>query len=44
MDARPRTVGTFASQIRNFESVRNFMTASTLFILADVPFALFFVA
>lgn len=43
MDARPRTVGTFASQIRNFESVRNFMTASTLFILADVPFALFFV-
>ena len=44
MDARPRTVGTFASQIRHFESVRNFMTSSTLFILADVPFALFFVA
>lgn len=43
MDARPRTVGTFASQIRHFESVRNFMTASTLFILADAPFALFFV-
>lgn len=44
LDARPRTVGTFASQIRHFESVRNFMTSSTLFILADVPFALFFVA
>lgn len=43
MDARPRTVGTFASQIRHFESVRNFMTASTLFILADAPFALFFI-
>ena len=42
MDARPATVGTFASQIRNFESVRNFMTTSTLFILADAPFALFF--
>ena len=44
LDARPRTVGTFASQIRHFESVRNFMTSSTLFILADVPFAIFFVA
>lgn len=43
LDARPRTVGTFASQIRHFESVRNFMTSSTLFILADVPFALFFI-
>jgi len=42
-DARPRTVGTFASQIRHFESVRNFMTSSTLFILADLPFALFFI-
>ncbi|MEN9773719.1 MAG: hypothetical protein RL322_789 [Pseudomonadota bacterium] len=44
LDARPRTVGTFASQIRHFESVRNFMTSSTLFIMADVPFALFFIA
>ena len=43
MDARPRTVGTFASQIRYFESVRNFLTSSTLFILADSPFALIFV-
>jgi len=43
LDARPKTVGTFASQIRHFESVRNFMTSSTLFIFADAPFALFFV-
>lgn len=43
MDARPRTVGTFASQIRHFESVRSFMASSTLFILADAPFAVFFV-
>ena len=43
LDARPRTVGTFASQIRHFESVRAFLTASTLFLLADAPFALFFV-
>lgn len=43
MDARPSTVGTFASQIRHFESVRNFMTSSTLFILADAPFAVLFI-
>lgn len=42
-DSRPRTVGTFAAQIRHFESVRNFMTSTTLFVLADAPFALFFI-
>ena len=44
MDARPRSVGTFAGQIKNFEMVRNFMTSSTLFVLADAPFVLFFIA
>jgi ATP-binding cassette subfamily C protein LapB len=44
MDQRPRTVGTFAAQIRHFESVRNFMTSATLFVFADAPFALFFIA
>lgn len=44
MDQRPRTIGTFAAQIRHFEMVRNFMTSSTLFALADAPFALLFVA
>lgn len=43
MDVRPKTVGTFASQIRHFESVRQFMTSTTLFVLADAPFALFFI-
>lgn len=43
MDARPRTVGTFAAQIRQFESVRVFLASSTLFILADAPFALLFI-
>lgn len=44
MDQRPRTVGTFAAQIRHFELVRNFMTSTTLFIFADAPFALLFIA
>lgn len=43
MDQRPSTVGTFAAQIRLFESVRNFMTSTTLFLIADIPFALLFI-
>jgi ATP-binding cassette subfamily C protein LapB len=43
MDARPKTVGTFAAQIKHFEMVRNFMTSSTLFIIADAPFVIFFI-
>ncbi|PUE10828.1 ABC transporter [Limnohabitans sp. T6-5] len=43
LDARPGTVGTFASQIRQFESVRNFLTSSSLFIMADLPFGILFI-
>lgn len=43
MDARPRTIGTFAAQIRQFESVRNFLTSSSLFIMADLPFGILFI-
>lgn len=44
MDARPNSVGTFAAQVKHFEMVRNFMTSSTLFLFADAPFVLFFIA
>ena len=44
MDARPRAVGSFAAQVRQFELVRNFMTSSTVFLIADLPFSLLFVA
>jgi ATP-binding cassette subfamily C protein LapB len=43
MDRRPHTVGTFAAQIRQFEMVRNFLTSTTMFVLADAPFALLFI-
>ena len=42
LDARPKDVGTFISELRSFEGVRAFMTSATLFVLADAPFALFF--
>lgn len=43
MEARPGTVGTLASQVKGFEMVRGMLTSTSLFVLADVPFALFFV-
>ena len=44
MEVRPRAVGTFAAQVRQFELVRNFMTSSTVFLIADLPFCFLFVA
>ena len=43
MDRRPRSIGSFAAQIRLFETVRTFLTSTTLFMLADIPFAFMFV-
>jgi len=43
MEARPRSVGSFAAQVRQFELVRNFMSSSTVFLLADLPFCFLFV-
>ncbi len=42
MDQWPKSVGAFASQLRDFESIRNFFTASTLATLVDLPFAVIF--
>jgi ATP-binding cassette subfamily C protein LapB len=43
MEARPASVGTLASQIKGFEMVRGVLASTSLFVLADVPFALFFI-
>ncbi|MCE2782372.1 ATP-binding cassette domain-containing protein [Limnohabitans sp.] len=42
LDQMPASVGSLASQLRGYEQVRNFYTASTLFTLVDVPAALIF--
>lgn len=42
LDQMPGSVGSLASQLRGYEQVRNFFTASTLFTLVDVPAALIF--
>ena len=42
MEARPASVGTLASQVKGFEMVRGVLTSTSLFVLTDVPFAVFF--
>lgn len=42
LDARPQNVGTFISELRSYDAIRAFLTSATIFILADAPFAIFF--
>jgi ATP-binding cassette, subfamily C, bacterial LapB len=43
MENRPESVGSFASNLRGFEQVRDFIASSTVTTLIDLPFALLFV-
>jgi len=40
---RPAAVGSFASNLRGFEQVRDFIASSTVTALIDLPFALIFI-
>ena len=42
-DRHPASVGAFVSQLRDFESVRNFITSSTITAFVDLPFVLLFI-
>ena len=43
LDARPPSVGTMAAQLRGLEQIRAALSSSTLFVFADLPFALLFI-
>lgn len=43
MENKPSSSGSFANQLREFESVRDFATSATLSAIADIPFVLFFI-
>lgn len=43
LEQRPNSVGSFASNLRSFENVRDFITSATITTLIDIPFALIFV-
>lgn len=42
MEVRPSSVGSFAANLRAFESVRDFITSATVIALIDLPFAIIF--
>lgn len=42
MEHQPASVSNFISQLREFESVRSFITSTTVVALIDLPFALLF--
>jgi ATP-binding cassette subfamily C protein LapB len=44
MEARPASVGSFASNIHEFESFREFITSATITALVDLPFVFLFIA
>jgi len=43
LEQRPSSVGSFASSLRSFETVRDFITSATITTLIDIPFALIFI-
>ena len=44
LEQKPNSVGSFASNLRSFESVRDFITSATITTLIDLPFGLIFIA
>lgn len=43
IDLMPNSVGSLAAQLRGYEQVRSFFTASTLFTLVDLPMSFLFI-
>jgi ATP-binding cassette subfamily C protein LapB len=43
MENRPAAVGAFSSNLRSFESVRDFITSASVTAFVDLPFAMIFV-
>lgn len=43
LELRPTSAGSFASNLRAFETVRDFITSATITTLIDIPFALIFI-
>lgn len=42
LESRPLSAGSFAANLRSFETVRDFITSATVTAFVDVPFALIF--
>jgi ATP-binding cassette, subfamily C, bacterial LapB len=43
LEHRPQSIGIFSSSMRDFESLRDFFSSSSMVLLADMPFVLMFI-
>lgn len=43
LDQLPGSVGSLSAQLRGYETIRGFLSASTLYLLVDAPFGLVFI-
>jgi ATP-binding cassette subfamily C protein LapB len=43
MEGRPKSVGAFANHLREFDSIRDFITSATVTAIVDLPFVFLFV-
>lgn len=43
MDQLPPSVGSLSAQIRGYETVRGFLSATTFYVFVDAPFGVFFI-
>lgn len=43
LDQMPSSVGSLSSQLKSYESIRGFFTASTLYVFVDTPFAIIYI-
>ena len=44
MEVKPKSVGSFANNLKEFDSIRNFITSSSVSALIDLPFIVLFLA
>jgi len=44
MEVKPKSVGSFANNLKEFDSIRNFITSSSVAALIDLPFIFLFLA
>jgi ATP-binding cassette, subfamily C, bacterial LapB len=42
LDQMPSSVGSLSSQLKGYETIRTFLTASTLYLFVDTPFAILY--
>lgn len=44
MASRPKSIGSFANNLKEFESIRSFFTSTTIASIVDLPFTIIFLA